>query len=62
MGGEALSNLSIEVRDGAGETTRVDLARTFNLFAVVRLTQPITQLHAIKPRREDAGDVAGCRP
>jgi outer membrane protein TolC len=25
MGGEALSNLSIEVRDGAGETTRVDL-------------------------------------
>ncbi|HEX8617485.1 MAG TPA: TolC family protein, partial [Thermoanaerobaculia bacterium] len=47
MGGEALSNLSIEVRDGAGETTRVDLARTFNLFAVVRLSQPITQLHAI---------------
>jgi outer membrane protein TolC len=47
MGGEALSNLSIEVRDGAGDTTRVDLARTFNLFAVVRLTQPITQLHAI---------------
>jgi len=47
MGGEALSNLSIEVRDGAGETTRVDLARTFKLFAVVRPTQPITQLHAI---------------
>ena len=47
MGGEALSNLSIEVRDGAGETTRVDLARTFNLYAVVRLTQSITQLHAI---------------
>jgi outer membrane protein len=48
IGGEALNNLSIEIEDGpGGETTRVDLARTFNMFAIARITQPITQQHAI---------------
>ena len=48
IGGEALNNLSIEIEDGpGGETTRVDLARTFSMIGLVRITQPLTQLHAI---------------
>ena len=48
IGGESLSNLSIEVDNGPGaEKTRVDLGRTFNTLGVVRITQPLTQLHAI---------------
>jgi len=52
IGGEALTNLSIEIDNGSagapnGEKTRVDLARTFNTIAVARITQPLTQLHAI---------------
>jgi outer membrane protein TolC len=48
IGGEALTNLSIEIDNAPnGEKTRVDLARTFNTIAVARITQPLTQLHAI---------------
>jgi len=47
IGGESLSNPSIEVESGKGETTRIDMARTFNMFAIARVTQPLTQLHAI---------------
>jgi outer membrane protein TolC len=53
IGGEALTNLSIEIDNGSagapnGEKTRVDLARTFNTIAVARITQPLTQLHSIR--------------
>jgi outer membrane protein TolC len=48
IGGEALTNLSFEIDNGpANRPTRVDLARTFNMLAVARITQPITQQHAI---------------
>jgi outer membrane protein TolC len=48
IGGETLTNLSIEVDNGpTGEKTRVDLGRTFNTLGVARITQPLTQLHAI---------------
>jgi len=44
IGGEALSNISIEI-DETGD--RIDLARTFNMIGIASLTQPITQLHSI---------------
>lgn len=48
IGGEALSNLSIIIKeDKAGRDTRIDLARTFNMIGVAQITQPITQLHKI---------------
>ena len=47
IGGEALNNLSIEIDDGPNGKTRVDLARTFSMLGLVRIVQPLTQLHAI---------------
>ena len=58
LGSEALNRLSFEFREGAFGTfpstgpipnkdTRIELARTFNTFAIARVTQPITQLHKI---------------
>ena len=47
MGGEALNNISIEIEDGPNGTTRVDLGRTFSMFGVARIVQPLTQLHTI---------------
>ena len=44
IGGEALNNISIEIEE-TGD--RVDLARTFSMFGIARITQPVTQLHAI---------------
>ncbi len=58
LGGEALNRLSIEVKEGQlgsfpstgpvpNRDTRIDLARTFSMFGVARVAQPITQLHKI---------------
>lgn len=58
IGGEALNNLSLKIEKGSlgspdatgplpNEDVRIDLARTFSMFGVTRITQPITQLHAI---------------
>ncbi|MFP5246507.1 MAG: TolC family protein [Thermoanaerobaculia bacterium] len=47
IGGEALNNLSIEIDNGPGGATRVELGRTFSMFAIARIVQPLTQLHAI---------------
>ena len=44
IGGEALNNISIEIEE-TGD--RVDLARTFSMFGIARITQPVTQLHSI---------------
>lgn len=44
IGGEALTNLSIEIEE-TGE--RIELGRTFNTIGVARITQPLTQLHSI---------------
>ncbi|HEV7241319.1 MAG TPA: TolC family protein [Thermoanaerobaculia bacterium] len=44
VGGEALNNISIEV-DGRDE--RIDLGRTFSMYGIARISQPITQQHAI---------------
>lgn len=44
IGGEALSNISIEIEE-TGD--RIDLARTFSMFGIARITQPVTQLHSI---------------
>jgi len=44
IGGEALNNFSIKVEE---TNTRIDLARTFSMFGIARMTQPLTQLHAI---------------
>ncbi len=44
IGGEALNNLSIEIEE-TGD--RIDLARTFSSIGIARITQPLTQLHAI---------------
>jgi len=46
VGGEALNNISIEIEDDR-RNTRVDLGRTFSMFGVARISQPITQQHAI---------------
>lgn len=47
VGSEALNHLSLTFTDAAGRDTHLELARTFNTFAVARVTQPITQLHKI---------------
>jgi outer membrane protein len=44
IGGEALNNLSINIEE---TNSRVDLGRTFSMFGIARITQPLTQLHAI---------------
>jgi outer membrane protein len=44
IGGEALSNISIEIEE-TGE--RIDLGRTFSSIGIARITQPLTQLHSI---------------
>lgn len=44
IGGEMLSNLSIEIEE-TGE--RIDLGRSFNTIGIARITQPVTQFHAI---------------
>jgi outer membrane protein TolC len=58
VGGEALNNLSIKIKEGELGTfentgplpnhdTRIDLARTFSMIGITRITQPLTQLHSI---------------
>lgn len=44
IGGEAINNISIEIEE-TGD--RIDLARTFSMFGIARITQPVTQLHSI---------------
>lgn len=44
IGGEALSNISIEIEE-TGD--RIDLARTWSTIGIARITQPLTQLHTI---------------
>jgi outer membrane protein TolC len=58
VGSEALNRLSFEFKEGAFGTfpstgpipnrdTKIEVARTFNTFAMARLSQPLTQLHKI---------------
>jgi outer membrane protein len=44
IGGEMLSNLSIQIEE-TGE--RIDLGRSFNTIGIARITQPVTQFHSI---------------
>lgn len=44
IGGEMLSNLSIEIEE-TGE--RIDLGRSFNTIGIARISQPVTQFHSI---------------
>lgn len=58
IGSESLNRLSLEIEAGAlgefeatgplpNEDTRIEMARTFSVFAMARVTQPITQLRKI---------------
>lgn len=57
IGGEALNRLSFEIAKGElgefesgpvpNKDTRIEISRTFSMYGIARVTQPITQLHAI---------------
>jgi outer membrane protein TolC len=46
IGSEALNRLTFDVKEGS-KTTHLEISRTFNMFAIAKVTQPITQIHKI---------------